>query len=150
MPIYEFVCQNCSYEFEKIQSFSVTTVPSCPRCAQVQVQRRLSTPAIHFKGSGWYINDSKNSAKSSTTGKSNGDTTGDSNGVTNGDNPSAEGSSVESAKNSKDTGSEGTANNKAEGASKSEATPAKSEASKPEGAKSDKAKTEPMPAKSTA
>ncbi|RIK41828.1 MAG: hypothetical protein DCC55_10705 [Chloroflexi bacterium] len=63
MPIYEFVCQECGNEFEKLQSFSDTSTPLCPACQSVQVRRRLSPPAIHFKGSGWYITDSKNGAK---------------------------------------------------------------------------------------
>jgi putative FmdB family regulatory protein len=68
MPIYEFACQDCGHEFEKIQSFSDSSTPVCPNCQGVHVQRRLSAPAIHFKGSGWYITDSKTAAKSSATG----------------------------------------------------------------------------------
>jgi len=59
MPIYEFICQACGHEFEQIVSFSATKSPSCPACHSEQVQRQLSRPAIHFKGSGWYITDSK-------------------------------------------------------------------------------------------
>jgi len=70
MPIYEFVCENCGNEFEKLQSFSDTTMPTCPKCQSVSVQRKLSSPAIHFKGSGWYINDSKSGNKNSANGKS--------------------------------------------------------------------------------
>lgn len=63
MPIYEFRCLTCGNEFEKLQSFSDTLTPACPNCQSVNVQRQLSPPAIHFKGSGWYITDSKNGAK---------------------------------------------------------------------------------------
>ncbi len=63
MPIYEFVCQACGYEFEKIQSFSNAIASTCPRCQSVEVERQMSRPAIHFKGSGWYINDSKSDNK---------------------------------------------------------------------------------------
>ena len=63
MPIYEFQCQNCNYEFENIQSFSDTSTPICPQCKSESVQRRVSRPSIHFKGSGWYITDSKNDSK---------------------------------------------------------------------------------------
>ncbi len=70
MPIYEFVCTDCGHEFEKIQSFSDSSSPVCPQCAGLNVQRRMSAPAIHFKGSGWYITDSKNSSKQSANGKS--------------------------------------------------------------------------------
>lgn len=68
MPIYEFACQDCGHGFEKIQSFSDSSTPNCPNCQGVHVQRRLSAPAIHFKGSGWYITDSKNAAKGAATG----------------------------------------------------------------------------------
>ena len=59
MPIYEFVCPNCKNRFEKLVSFSETNPPICPVCKSNNVQRQLGIPAIHFKGSGWYINDSK-------------------------------------------------------------------------------------------
>jgi putative FmdB family regulatory protein len=67
MPIYEFSCLDCDNEFEMIQSFSATTTPPCPKCQSTNVQRRLSPPAIHFKGSGWYITDSKGSKNSSSS-----------------------------------------------------------------------------------
>jgi len=70
MPIYEFVCQSCNNEFENIQSFSDTSVPACPKCGNEDVERQMSRPAIHFKGSGWYINDSKKADKASANGKS--------------------------------------------------------------------------------
>lgn len=61
MPIYEFVCQACGAEFEKIQSFSDSSIPTCVKCQSTEVVRRVGRPAIHFKGSGWYITDSKKS-----------------------------------------------------------------------------------------
>ncbi|MEX1019328.1 MAG: zinc ribbon domain-containing protein [Litorilinea sp.] len=77
MPIYEFYCQGCGHEFEQIVSFSAATVPACPACASADVGRHMSRPAIHFKGSGWYITDSRkgngkhaNSAAVSTGDKS--------------------------------------------------------------------------------
>ena len=68
MPIYEFVCQACRHEFEQIVPFSATKLPNCPACHSEQVQRQLSRPAIHFKGSGWYITDSK-ASKTPANGK---------------------------------------------------------------------------------
>lgn len=71
MPIYEFVCQSCGSEFEQIRSFSDNSVPTCSVCGSEQVVRRMGRPAIHFKGSGWYITDSKKSGKESAVGGSN-------------------------------------------------------------------------------
>ena len=62
MPIYEFHCAACGAEFERIQSFSDDSTPACPSCESRQVTRRMGRPAIHFKGSGWYITDSKKSS----------------------------------------------------------------------------------------
>jgi putative FmdB family regulatory protein len=59
MPIYEFTCENCGNQFEKIVSFSAASTPDCPSCSSSRVKRQLSKPAIHFKGNGWYITDSK-------------------------------------------------------------------------------------------
>ncbi|OUC07932.1 hypothetical protein RY27_11975 [Litorilinea aerophila] len=83
MPIYEFVCQECGYEFERIQSFSDNSLPRCGQCDSEHVQRRLSPPAIHFKGSGWYITDSKNDNKRAdkSTARANGSGTSSENGT---------------------------------------------------------------------
>jgi len=58
MPIYAYRCQVCGAEFERLQSFSDTSVPRCPE-GHKEVVRLLKPPAIHFKGSGWYITDSR-------------------------------------------------------------------------------------------
>jgi len=59
MPIYELACKECGDQYERIVSFSSSVLPACPTCGSVEVMRLLSKPAIHFKGSGWYITDSK-------------------------------------------------------------------------------------------
>lgn len=74
MPIYEFICQSCGNEFEHIQSFSDTSVPGCAKCGSAQVVRRMGRPAIHFKGSGWYITDSKKSSNPASSPVSEGKT----------------------------------------------------------------------------
>src|SRR4029079_11345186 len=57
MPLYEYECEACSHRFEKIQKFSDPLVDVCPNCGKGPVKKLLSSPAIQFKGSGWYIND---------------------------------------------------------------------------------------------
>jgi putative FmdB family regulatory protein len=56
MPLYEYECDACGHRFEKIQKFSDAPVEQCPVC-EGAVRKLLSSPAIQFKGSGWYITD---------------------------------------------------------------------------------------------
>ena len=72
MPIYEFICQNCHSEFEKLVSFSNKNPIICPNCQGTDVERQMGLPAIHFKGSGWYITDSKSTNTSSQPAETNG------------------------------------------------------------------------------
>jgi len=69
MPIYEFVCYDCGANYEKRVSFTQTTTPPCDACESSNVQRQMSAPAIHFKGSGWYITDSKKSNSANDSSK---------------------------------------------------------------------------------
>jgi putative FmdB family regulatory protein len=56
MPLYEYQCDACSDRFERIQKFSDPPIDTCPACGGT-VRKLLSSPAIQFKGSGWYITD---------------------------------------------------------------------------------------------
>ncbi|HEY0875907.1 MAG TPA: FmdB family zinc ribbon protein [Vicinamibacterales bacterium] len=71
MPLYEYKCEACGNRFEKIQKFSDPLVDACPKCGG-KVEKLLSSPAIQFKGSGWYITDyaRKSSSDSSSSSKS--------------------------------------------------------------------------------
>jgi putative FmdB family regulatory protein len=56
VPLYEYACQKCFGRTEKIESVSGPHLKKCPRCGG-KVERLLSSPAIQFKGSGWYVTD---------------------------------------------------------------------------------------------
>jgi putative FmdB family regulatory protein len=56
MPLYEYQCDACGHRFEKIQKFSDPIVDTCPICGGA-VRKLMSSPAIQFKGSGFYITD---------------------------------------------------------------------------------------------
>ena len=56
MPLYEYECDDCSHRFERIQKFSDELVSVCPEC-EGRVRKLASSPAIQFKGTGWYITD---------------------------------------------------------------------------------------------
>ena len=57
MPLYEYQCEKCAHRFEVIQKFSDAPIDVCPKCGGGPVMKLLSSPAIQFKGSGWYITD---------------------------------------------------------------------------------------------
>ena|SRR5207302_10419310 len=57
MPLYEYECESCGTRFEKIRKFSDPPVEVCRNCGKGPVRKLLSSPAIQFKGSGWYITD---------------------------------------------------------------------------------------------
>jgi putative FmdB family regulatory protein len=56
MPLYEYQCEACEERFERIQKFSDPPVEVCPSCGGT-VKKLFSSPAIQFKGSGWYVTD---------------------------------------------------------------------------------------------
>jgi putative FmdB family regulatory protein len=56
MPLYEYECESCEKRFERIQKFSDPLVETCPTCGG-KVRKLMSSPAIQFKGTGWYITD---------------------------------------------------------------------------------------------
>ena len=57
MPLYEYECDACGRRFEVILKSSDTTVETCTHCGKGPVHRQLSSPAIQFKGTGWYVTD---------------------------------------------------------------------------------------------
>jgi putative FmdB family regulatory protein len=57
MPLYEYECGACGHRFEIIQKFSDGPPDACPQCGKGPLQRLQSSPAIQFKGTGWYVTD---------------------------------------------------------------------------------------------
>ncbi|HKW00513.1 MAG TPA: zinc ribbon domain-containing protein [Vicinamibacterales bacterium] len=56
MPLYEYECQSCHRRLEKIQKFSDPPLEVCPHCGG-RLEKLISSPAFHLKGSGWYATD---------------------------------------------------------------------------------------------
>ena len=73
MPLYEYECESCNHRFEKIVKYSDPPLDTCPKCGKGPVRKLFSSPAIQFKGSGWYITDyaKKSSTDSGQTGGNN-------------------------------------------------------------------------------
>ena len=66
MPAYDFRCTECEEVFEVKQSFSDSPLTEHEGCGGT-VERLISPPALQFKGSGWYITDSRNGGSSSSS-----------------------------------------------------------------------------------
>ena len=78
MPLYEYKCHSCGDVFEIIQKFSDTPLAVHENCGGT-VERLISTSALQFKGSGWYVNDyGKGNSKQPKPGGSNGESKSDS------------------------------------------------------------------------
>jgi len=56
MPLYEYRCHGCGKTFEVLQKFSDEPLAHHEECGG-GVERLISTSALKFKGSGWYVND---------------------------------------------------------------------------------------------
>lgn len=65
MPTYAYACKDCSHAFDIVQSFSDSTLTSCPEC-QGTLRKKFNSVGVVFKGSGFYRTDSRDAKGSST------------------------------------------------------------------------------------
>ena len=68
MPVYEYECSLCHFRFERKQRFDEEPVAMCPQC-QGKARRVLHSTPIIFKGSGFYITDSRKGSDVGDAGK---------------------------------------------------------------------------------
>ena len=66
MPLYEYECGKCGKRFEVIQKFSDEPLKKCKFC-KGPATRLVSSPAFHFKGTGWYVTDYARKSTGDTT-----------------------------------------------------------------------------------
>jgi putative FmdB family regulatory protein len=78
MPLYEYQCDACGRRFEVIQKFSDSPADICRHCGKGPVHKLMSSPAIQFKGSGFYINDYAQKGKSDSSSTAAANKSGDS------------------------------------------------------------------------
>lgn len=92
MPIYEYECQECGERFEKMQPVTAEPLTECVNCGKGPIRRVFHPVGVIFKGSGWYITDSRKSAPSSSSeskSESKSDSKGDSSSAPTSDSASA-------------------------------------------------------------
>ena len=78
MPLYEYECEACGRRFENIQKYSDPPIEVCRHCGKGPVRKLLSSPAIQFKGTGFYITDYKKSGGGGESSKSSSSSSSDS------------------------------------------------------------------------
>lgn len=68
MPIYDYHCDHCGHTFSAVQSYTDATLEKCPSCGK-RPRKLMATPAIVFKGGGWYKTDSRPAQKDGAESK---------------------------------------------------------------------------------
>ncbi len=58
MPTYSYLCDSCGHDFEIVQRFADASLTDCPECGS-HIRRVIQPVGVVFKGSGWYITDSR-------------------------------------------------------------------------------------------
>ncbi len=76
MPTYDYRCTQCGREVEVMHGINGTGPQTCEFCGG-PMRKALSTPAIHFKGSGWAKKDAAASARKSKPKAGGGASSGD-------------------------------------------------------------------------
>ena len=59
MPIYEYRCDSCGHELEKLQRMNDPRLVDCPKCGDPALRRLVSAAGFRLKGAGWYETDFK-------------------------------------------------------------------------------------------
>ncbi|MCC7446780.1 MAG: zinc ribbon domain-containing protein [Anaerolineae bacterium] len=67
MPIYLYECEDCGERFEAKQSFSEAPLKICPTC-EGTIHRVIQPVGVVFKGSGFYVTDSRGKQNLATSG----------------------------------------------------------------------------------
>ncbi len=96
MPTYEYQCEACKKTYDLRESFSAPSQHTCEKCGKGTAKRVLHAPRVVFKGSGWYVTDSRNSSVATDSSSSSSSSS---------DNGHSSSSSDLSSDSSKDSGS---------------------------------------------
>ena len=71
MPIYEYECEKCCARFEMKRRFGEDGGSVCPSCGS-PARRLFSAAPIIFKGSGFYVTDSRKASPGESSEKGSG------------------------------------------------------------------------------
>lgn len=68
MPIYEYRCEACDHELERLQKMSDEPLTECPACGKPALKRLISAAGFRLKGGGWYETDFKSKGQRNLAG----------------------------------------------------------------------------------
>ena len=128
LPLYEYKCEKCGHQFEKIEGHDAAETKKCPKCG-AKAQRMLSAAAIQFKGSGWYVTDYGKKTSSPASGEKSGD------GGSSNSGEKSEGKSAESKSSDSKSGESKSNESKSSDSKSSEAKSSDSKSSSEKGSK---------------
>lgn len=75
MPTYEYLCDSCGHQFDAFQSMMDDPLKDCPACSTPALRRLISGgTGVIFRGSGFYVNDSRSNGARSSSATSSADT----------------------------------------------------------------------------
>lgn len=107
MPIYEYRCQACGAQLEKLQKLSDPLLTECPECSRETLVKLVSASSFRLKGSGWYESDFKTGNKKNGLGesetKSDGEGKGDAKGEGKAEAAKADAGNADAVKSVKDS-----------------------------------------------
>ena len=69
MPTYSYACTECGHTLDAVQAFTEDALTTCPQCTG-RLRKLFNSVGVVFKGSGFYRNDSREAAKSSSANDS--------------------------------------------------------------------------------
>ena len=101
MPIYEYRCEPCGEQIEKLQRISDDPLRDCPACERPHLRKMVSAASFRLKGGGWYETDFKKDNKRNLADSGSGD--GSSSAAKSGDSGKSETKKTESSSGSKKT-----------------------------------------------
>ena len=70
MPLYDYQCRTCAKVSEVRHGFREDFTGTCPACGSDEMSRVFNAAGIVFKGSGFYVNDSRPKSSESTPSES--------------------------------------------------------------------------------
>lgn len=78
MPLYDYKCTSCDHQYETREGFDAPSRQPCPQCG-AEAKRLLHPPPIVFKGSGFYITDSRKGSQATLAENSRWDSSSEAN-----------------------------------------------------------------------